>query len=201
MLPGTGTPLPSQLERGWPSICYIAWGHLSFNPGLKIKRFISGWLVPAMLSAIASLRSPVSQPLPSVTVPLATVTLIQAHIWGYHSPAQRGGDAPTGLDPSSCRHWTHFKPRFHPSFYFAPAQLLSQLPCGAEAGVSLSPWDGVTGFCRSAQSLVFLKLPPGWEGTGPAGDVQHDPRVQNPSPLPCFLGCQTSSEPAAPRVG
>lgn len=183
---------------------FVIWlGAISLSaPGLKIKRFISGWLVPAMLSGIASLRSPVSQPFPSVTVPLATVTLIQGHIWGDRSPAQRGGDAPTGLDPSSYRHRTHFKPRFHPSFYFAPAQLLSQLLRGAKAGVSLSPWDGIIGFCRFAQSLVFLKLPPGWEGTGPAGDVRPDPHVQNPFPSqPILFGVSDILKASSSRVG
>lgn len=49
-------------------------------PALKIKHFISGRLAPTMFSAIASLCSPASQPFPSVTVPSAVVTQIQAHI-------------------------------------------------------------------------------------------------------------------------
>ena len=156
-------------------------------------------MVPTVLSAIAWLRSPVSQPLPSVAVPSATVTHAQAHIWGYCRPPQLGQMLPrdqthplTGTRPS-------FKLRFRPSFYFAPAQLLSQLPRGAGAGVSLSPWDGIAGCCCSARSLVFPKQSPKWGGTGPAGDARHEPGIRNPSPA--FLGCQTSSKPAAPWLG
>lgn len=62
-------------------MCIMWLGAISLSaPGLKIKHFISGWLVPTMLSAIASLHSSVSQPFPCVTVLSATVTQIQAHI-------------------------------------------------------------------------------------------------------------------------
>ena len=72
----------SPVGRGGDGQAFLTWlGAISLSaPGLKIKRFISGRLVPTMFSAIASLHSPVSQPFPSVTVPLAMVTQIQAHI-------------------------------------------------------------------------------------------------------------------------
>lgn len=51
-------------------------------------------------------------------------------------------------------------------FYFAPTRLLSQLPHSTEAGVSLSPWDGIMGCCCSAQSLLFPRQPSGLRGMG-----------------------------------
>lgn len=105
----------SLLGRGGDGQAFVTW--LGAIPLLvavfKIKRFISGWLVPTMLFAVASLHSPVLQPFLLATVPLATVTQIQAHIKGDHGRSRSqtsppGGDAPTGLDPSSYRHRSHF---------------------------------------------------------------------------------------------
>lgn len=166
-------------------------------PGLKTKRFISGWLVPTTLSAIASLHSPVPQLFLSAhDCPFShSDTNTSSHLgllWLLHAWT---APPPCGR----CSHRTHpltstgpiFKPLFPPPFYFAPAQLLSQLPHGAEAGVSLSPWDGVIGCCCSAQSLAFPKQPPrlggmGWDGVGLAGDARHEPGVRNPLP-PCLF--------------
>lgn len=68
-----------------------------------------------------------------MTVPSATVTPLQAHTQGSCGCCHAWNAPPPC---GRCSHSTHpltgigpiFKPLFHPDFYFAPAQLLSQLP-------------------------------------------------------------------------
>lgn len=61
----------SPVCRGRDGQAFVTWlGAISLSaPGLKIKRFISGRLVPTMLSAVASLHSPASQPVPLCDCP------------------------------------------------------------------------------------------------------------------------------------
>lgn len=90
------------------------------------------------------------------------------------------GDAPlTGIGPI-------FKPCFHPPFYFAPAQLLSQLPHSARAGVSLS--HGMALWDAAAQLRAWLSQgsPQDWVGWG-GTDWGCLTKTQCPEPSPCLF--------------